>query len=523
MPRRITYLLGAGASAEALPVTETLAKRLGKLIDNLTTSNKYVDEGLDQEKVAKLVNDLKWLLSGASSHASVDTFAKKVYLRDGAASAEYRRVRIALTCFFLLEQARPKGLDKRYDVFFAALLAKSSSLQRPVLPNQIRVLSWNYDSQFEKSYAQFRGGEVTKDVIRELQSAPFNGLEPGDDRFIDMMEFSILRLNGIAGRRHEQPGQTDIRNPSLQVLTSRFPGPALGLVLEVYEKYQQEELDLGIRFAWETAELADSVQRVAARTEILIVIGYSFPAYNRFVDRRVMQRMRKSVREVYVQCGKQSKVVAETIKDFFPNRVDHVHLVESTEQFYIPLEYFPEGDPMERRVQSLMRINESAGESKRTKDLLQKIMNESVEPLFWDIVSAAAWAESLFEDVTISVGASDGMSNVNAAVHEFRFDQWKQGLPDDHQSGNPYVNLFLNHNALKVSRDAPNHNLTVGVNFERYRYTVALSDGMETLQIKKFYTQLLEPEDVLAIKEGIMESIVRFAEDNAGDEMGTIQ
>ena len=104
----ITYLLGAGASFEALPIVERIPKALEefatefnpgelyniKAIDFINKETKNIvkiflykfenDERNQKEyfdKIKLFHKDILWLKYEAEKHTSIDTFAKKLYLQ----------------------------------------------------------------------------------------------------------------------------------------------------------------------------------------------------------------------------------------------------------------------------------------------------------------------------------------------------------------------------------------------------------------------------------------------------------
>ena len=166
---KILYLMGAGASygkrgddftvriqrtkenvistssrsccsiAEGLPVVMEIPRRLlyiRELIYTASASNKEAKENL--------LVDLTWLYDGTSKHATIDTFAKKLYLT--GRTQEYERLKKILSIYLIIEQIINKP-DSRYDTFLANVLTQALDI-----PANIKVLTWNYDSQFELAY-----------------------------------------------------------------------------------------------------------------------------------------------------------------------------------------------------------------------------------------------------------------------------------------------------------------------------------------------------------------------------------
>ena len=94
----------------------------------------------DRELQIELIEDIKWLFDLSNDHASVDTAAKKLFIK-----GDYKnllRLKVALSIFLIVEQIL-KSPDKRYDSFFSSILGDSKS----DFPKNIRVVSWNYDLQ----------------------------------------------------------------------------------------------------------------------------------------------------------------------------------------------------------------------------------------------------------------------------------------------------------------------------------------------------------------------------------------
>src|SRR5882757_121929 len=122
---KVTYLLGAGASAEAIPIVEKFTKGLSA-IKNLL--EEYLEENLNpaafsllpqtiQQKnpvLKKIIGEFDWLLKEADYHQTIDTLAKKFYLIN---SPELNRLKKVLIVFFLIRQGLSRP-DKRYDSFF---------------------------------------------------------------------------------------------------------------------------------------------------------------------------------------------------------------------------------------------------------------------------------------------------------------------------------------------------------------------------------------------------------------------
>ncbi len=98
-----------------------------------------------------------------------------------------------------------------------------------------------------------------------------------------------------------------------------------------------------IDFAWEEDNEYTKASRklalqVAERTDYLIVIGYSFPYFNREIDTALIETMQKSnkLKSIYLQVGGNAESVKTRLKSIDRNLENKIKIVSDTEQFYLP-------------------------------------------------------------------------------------------------------------------------------------------------------------------------------------------
>ena len=100
-----------------------------------------------------------------------------------------------------------------------------------------------------------------------------------------------------------------------------------------------------LNFAWEQTrftnyEIWKDVESSINESEILIVIGYTFPFFNREVDRKIFNMMPK-LRKIYYQ-DPNAKNLIENIKPVILNNnaIDEKSIIPITniDQFYLPPE-----------------------------------------------------------------------------------------------------------------------------------------------------------------------------------------
>jgi len=227
-----------------------------------------------------------------------------------------------LSIFLVLEQIINPA-DKRYDAFFAAILNDHYS----ELPENIKVISWNYDSQFEKSY-----GEYSDSYEWERNRSMLRISTKNSSRRPRVKGFNIVKLNGS----HNIIGDSGHSSYEFCPTGNGFDKNALDVILRNYvtSKVKKNRLYSGLSFAWEKGdEIIEFAKAETFDTDILVVIGYSFPYFNRDVDRAIIKNM-QNLQKVYFQSPE-----ASALKERFSTiRTDIKDLVSISDvnQFYLP-------------------------------------------------------------------------------------------------------------------------------------------------------------------------------------------
>lgn len=331
---KVTYLFGAGASANALPIVNNIPQKLNELIDFLQSaqyrlkgnrfSGKDLTDKTAEEYQREMINDLKWLKQNADEHASVDTFAKKLYLKKEM--KQLKKLKHSLSLFLMFEHKRNKP-DIRYDAFFAAIL---TSLHK--LPVNLRIISWNYDLQFEQSFTQYMSADIAENQSHLNVSEKNSSL-------LSSRRFGIYKLNGSIfidtfHRRRKLLYASDFNKQIDREFISN--------VIQNYITWKRSsDIDNSLSFAWEEnldgGEFMSLVSEETIDTEVLVVIGYSFPFFNREIDRAIIQSM-ESLRRVYFQApdADNLKERFQAIRDDIP--IENLIPKYDTEQFFLPNE-----------------------------------------------------------------------------------------------------------------------------------------------------------------------------------------
>jgi len=353
---KIVYLMGAGASrgirtydaphqypfttdeiVEGLPIVSELYGRLNNtynLITDLSSTEKqyFTQDGIpytSEQAKESLLKDIAWLRDETRRHATIDTFAKKLYLT--RKSNDYQKVKLILSIFFVIEQLIGKA-DSRYDTFLASILDK-----RLEIPDNIKILTWNYDRQFEFVYREY-----TEDrYINAINSSQLGVFDFRRNEILNN-KWSIYKINGTA----------DFDIPLQYALSDEqsLSPKSLDYILEQYAKsvYSSGIVVNNSRlyFAWEnqdhTKELFTRAAQDIQDANILIVIGYTFPFFNRETDRFLFKNM-PNLKKIYIQ-DPNAEQLKQNIQPVLSPEQDavalgnHIITITNCNQFFLPPE-----------------------------------------------------------------------------------------------------------------------------------------------------------------------------------------
>lgn len=313
---KITYLFGAGASRHALPIVNEIPDRILKLVELLESDDLKLDEKVtfsdlkiqnqknDYEYQKDLIASLRWMYQESINHASIDTFAKKLFIKNE--DANLKRLKIAMSIFFIFEQALNKP-DSRYDSFYSAILNRSIH----DFPKNINILSWNYDYQFELAFTAYSN----QPEIPQNNSMLRVKSKYGDSN--DSEGFGIYKLNGTTGMydtarpsNYYYAGNlhNSVTKDFVKTLTRNF-------VAATYLR----NIESSLSFAWEEEYtrfnrkgVVESAMASSHDSVALVIIGYSFPFFNRDIDRKIIGNMTK-LKRVYIQAP-DADIVIERFK-----------------------------------------------------------------------------------------------------------------------------------------------------------------------------------------------------------------
>lgn len=338
---QVVYLLGAGASRgtrderngilTGLPIVKEIKDELQNMI-NLLASVPLNDKELEESK-QMLIRGFQQLKVACSDNATIDTYAKKLWLQ--GKKDEFAQVELLLTIFFILEQVIHKP-DNRYDSFFANILLRELECSDELtFPDNIRILSWNYDNQLELVYRRYY--ETKYSHLRDILG--IYDVKSKEDEKSLRKNSSVIKLNGTANFVDEEDWlQFSDANKITETL--------LNNILNKYvECLQAGRCDgrLRLNFAWEEAYSKDLFENVMPQmiqeATALVVIGYSFPYFNRKIDRLAIENM-PHLKNIYIQ-DKCPERIEQYITPVIPeDKLAGIKIVriDDVEQFYLPPE-----------------------------------------------------------------------------------------------------------------------------------------------------------------------------------------
>lgn len=358
---KIVYLLGAGASfgkrdyenplsvskeipghsfvnnikvaniVEGLPLVSEIPERLEYVIDRIKNykfssfaknKNFPLNSKLGRPfsyAIDTLVDDLKCLKEECANHATIDTFAKKLYLKGKL--DEFYNVESLLSIFFIIEQVINKK-DGRYDTFLASVLNSDLNID-----DRITILTWNYDSQFELAYREY-SDEKDANIIRKKL-----GIADLKDQSYETRN-QIFKLNGTA-------------NFMNQIDISKYDDLDENLLVDLLDAYFSNNDDVKtnsrISFAWDNETYIDrnfsnAIKNAIEDAVILVVIGYTFPFFNREIDRMIFRQM-EYLQKIYIQDPNANNIVGNIKSVFYNSSLsDNIEIITNTSQFYLPQE-----------------------------------------------------------------------------------------------------------------------------------------------------------------------------------------
>jgi hypothetical protein len=332
--KELTYILGAGASYQSMPVVKTFEHRFSVFNNNfraiLPNVLKLGFPDYMKDKFSGKELQLEFM-----AHQSFDTYFKKLFHK--GQQSEINFAKKILHLYFLWEHLqsdfskpdikeffwKQSKVDKRYDAMIAGLLQPISGQSKTFC--KTNFITWNYDLNLLSSIKTFfYPDENYADFLIRIQS-PTPNIWNIDD------QITIINMNGYF--------YSSFFNDETEIYDLNFTDILNKKITADYfdNNYIDEDANL-IKFAWETksANINESrynpIEKIAQDAVVnspdIIIIGYTFPIYNRLQDleffdankittQTLFDNNNKEIpRKIYIQDPNAIDIKASTIQQF---------------------------------------------------------------------------------------------------------------------------------------------------------------------------------------------------------------
>ncbi len=326
---KVAYLIGAGASFGAIK----LAKDLGS--DMIVVSERilnYFNNASDKDQInlKQLSDKLKEYGTVAKGHFTIDTYAKKLLVRNEG--KKLHELKSVISIYFMISSLFDNyKCDSRYDSFWASIINENGSL-----PKNIQMISWNYDAQIECSlleyYSDYRQVENWLNLQINSRQLKFTNDHDG---------FTLYKLNGSANKTSYQMDYNRFMRKNIDNYTKDNLDTKIFEFANVFNDMMNKIKNPDIMFAWELStgggetekSLVSCAHDCIKDAKTLVIIGYSFPFFNRKIDRELFKDI--IFDNIYIQ-DPNADSVFESIESVGIQFKEYKLLSNLTDRFYLP-------------------------------------------------------------------------------------------------------------------------------------------------------------------------------------------
>lgn len=357
MANQLTYILGAGASFESIPIVKTFPKRFqlfNEYLEKVAHDTRFGEDMCNYYGKAGII--CKNISEEFSAHQSFDTYFKKLYH-----TAQTQRIRLSkkiLNLYFLWEHLstpvdsppdfetndfyKKSIIDKRYDALIAGLLQPIAGKADPF--TKVNFITWNYDlNLFFSLKNYFEPKEDIDCFLKSIKNASSESIwEIGD-------KITVLNLNGFFYSEilAKENSINNLDKDIHQFITSKLN-----------EKYFDDDFNDSdselIKFAWEsfspidkrTPNVVIEATRKIQMSSDIIIVGYTFPLYNRLVDFSYLKQRDIFKTRVAIQ-DPSAEAVKNNFCDIYKISIqpaERIKTISNCDSFYIPTDIFNSSD-----------------------------------------------------------------------------------------------------------------------------------------------------------------------------------
>ena len=335
----ITYFLGAGASANSLPLNKEMGKRMN-LFNSLLRQWCEEENAPHRSLLIRHLESFDRLLKEINESLSFDAYVKTIINRRN----ELKVAKCFLNAYLIFEQSEKQNfkisdhlgtdfqnfddkinlrVDPRYRSFFNTVLDKETK----TLSSNIKILSWNYDLQLEISYAKDNLPNINIETAQSKLRIYPSDFEPSNPQ--------VLKLNGTAGLFMDNDRDITTIPPIINNYDDIKEYIITNIIANLSSNYSNPILS----FAWEKNDIVkrsrNYAKKIIENTEVLVVIGYSFPDLNREIDKTLFKDLFK-LQQIYYQTLGSIDVIDSVHSGMLSNTKPEKNVYE----FFVPPEFY---------------------------------------------------------------------------------------------------------------------------------------------------------------------------------------
>jgi len=220
--------------------------------------------------------------------------------------------------------------DRRYDALIAGLLQPFAEKSVPLC--NVNFISWNYDINLINSIKNFFYPTISYgEFIKKVKRNQF--LWEIDEKI------KIVNVNGHFYSNSLDQSQDLLQSNPEQIIESK--------IFEDYHISREVDEDADrIKFAWELNERDENIlktilQNIVSETQNLIVIGYTFPLYNRLIDFGYLKQEDLIKKNIVIQ-DPNAAILTKSLADIFRLKIEEANIIpiDNCDSFYVPSSVF---------------------------------------------------------------------------------------------------------------------------------------------------------------------------------------
>ena len=169
---KVTYILGAGASYNTLPIVDQIPDEFMEVASNILKLQKDDGIKLGMRHIEDFYKQTEYIINRSRQFKSIDTYAQYLYESDNFDNGiTVNTIKQLISYFFFLIQAYKPTHDRLF--YFFTKLKKNIHLNHDNLESNIDILTWNYDFQVELVLNElFLNKNNIEDLMKSLKVFP---------------------------------------------------------------------------------------------------------------------------------------------------------------------------------------------------------------------------------------------------------------------------------------------------------------------------------------------------------------